>query len=122
MLELLYSLITSCLQLRWKAYKYKITKSSNPADRLKDLNQYIVDVEENDDIRLARLHIAVAANISATSNIQIIKSGARSTLSRKKKAKALKVGLTSNMRSKIQVRGAEKNNGGRSAAVINIYR
>ena len=106
LLELSYSLTTFCLHE--KAYEYKITKSSNPADGLKDLDQYVVGVEENDDIRLARLHAAAAADISATSSIQITKSGARSTSSRKKKAKASKVGPTSGMRSKVQAALADQ--------------
>ena len=84
-----------------KTYKYKITESSNPVDRLKDLDQYVFGVEENNDIRLTGLYIAAAADISATSIIQITKSDTRSTSSRKKKAKASKAGPTSGMRSKV---------------------
>ena len=39
----------------------------------------------------------------------------------RKKPKLQKVGPTSGMRSKVQVRGAEKDDGGRSAAATNIY-
>ena len=75
---------------------------------MKGLDQYVVGVEENDDIRLTRFHAAAAADISATSSIQIIKSGARSTSSRKKKAKASKSGPTSGMRSKVQAALADQ--------------
>ena len=75
---------------------------------MKDLDQYVVGVEENYDIRLTRFHAAAAADISATSSIQIIKSGARSTSSRKKKAKASKAGPTSGMRSKVQAALADQ--------------
>ena len=75
---------------------------------MKDPDQYVFGVEENDDIRLTRLDAAVAADISAASSIQITKSGARSTSFRKKKAKASKAGPTSGMRSKVQAASADQ--------------
>ena len=44
-------------------YEYKITESSNPADGLNHLDQYVCGVEENDDARITRLDIVVAADI-----------------------------------------------------------
>ena len=44
-------------------YEYKITESSNLADRLSHLDQYVCGVEENDDARITRLDAAVAADI-----------------------------------------------------------
>ena len=72
------------------------------------LDQYVFGVEENDDARITRLGAAVAADIIAASSIQITKSGARSTSSRKKKAKASKASPTSGMRSKVQAALADQ--------------
>ena len=59
-------------------YEYKITESSNPADGLKDLDQYVFGVEENNDIRLSRLHAAAGTDISATTYKQASKPGDKS--------------------------------------------
>ena len=89
-------------------YEYKITESSNPADGLNHLDQYVFGVEESDDARITRLHTAVTADISAASSILFTKSGARSTSSRKKKAKASKAAPTSGMPSKVQATLADQ--------------